>query len=53
MKAEAKVAVDTVACLNVSVHRLPTPIGSRKKSIFTLPEFYKFRTVYSHTGFCL
>lgn len=34
MKAEAKVAVDTVACLGVSVHRFPTQIGSRKKIYF-------------------
>lgn len=45
MKAEAEVAVDTVACLGVSVHRFPTQIGS-KKNLFLLflssPNFEQF-----------
>lgn len=48
MKEEAKVAVNTVACLGVSVHRFPAQIGSRKY-LFSLflssPNFQQFSLI--------
>lgn len=48
MKAAAKVAVDTVACLGVSVHWFLTQIG-RRKNLFLLflssPDFEQFTLI--------